>query len=144
MRTLDSWLKEYGESHQHPTNKQVHYLCVPVIFFSVLGILWSLPGPIPWIAPVIAGAMLFYFMLDIQLAVVMLAIILTCCGLLYWMEQQGLPVLYLCLGMFVIAWIGQFVGHKIEGKKPSFLTDLAFLLIGPFWILHRVLRRPNI
>jgi len=48
------------------------------------------------------------------------------------------------LGIFVIAWIGQFIGHKIEGKKPSFLEDLQFLLIGPAWLLHFIYKKLGI
>ena len=50
-------------------------------------------------------------------------------------------LLYLAIGVFVVAWIGQFVGHKIEGRKPSFLTDLTYLLIGPAWVLAKLYRK---
>ncbi len=53
-------------------------------------------------------------------------------------------LMWLAIGVFVVAWIGQFVGHKIEGSKPSFLTDLAYLLIGPAWIVAKIMRRAGI
>jgi uncharacterized membrane protein YGL010W len=51
------------------------------------------------------------------------------------------PVWAICLTLFVVAWIGQFIGHKIEGKKPSFFKDVQFLLIGPAWLLSKVYRK---
>jgi uncharacterized membrane protein YGL010W len=60
-------------------------------------------------------------------------------------QTSGGPALWLvCLVIFVIAWIGQFIGHNIEGKKPSFLTDLKFLLIGPIWLLHFIFKKFSI
>jgi uncharacterized membrane protein YGL010W len=53
-------------------------------------------------------------------------------------------LMWLAIGAFVAAWIAQFVGHKIEGKKPSFLTDMAYLLIGPAWIVAKLMRRAGI
>jgi len=53
-------------------------------------------------------------------------------------------LMWLAVGVFVVAWVAQFVGHKIEGKKPSFLTDLAYLLIGPAWIVAKIMRRLHI
>ena len=56
----------------------------------------------------------------------------------------GLPLVQVCLAVFVLAWAGQFVGHKIEGKKPSFLKDLQFLLVGPMWLMHFIYRKLGI
>jgi len=57
-------------------------------------------------------------------------------------ETIGLQnLLYAAIAVFVVAWIGQFVGHKIEGRKPSFFTDLTYLLIGPAWVLAKLYRK---
>src|SRR5690606_42157951 len=62
----------------------------------------------------------------------------------YW-ELAGGPALWLvCLLIFIISWIGQFIGHKIEGKRPSFLISLKFFLIGPIWLLTKVYKRVRI
>ncbi len=45
MKTIDEWLSLYGRDHQHPTNKLIHWICVPVIFFTVLGLFWCIPVP---------------------------------------------------------------------------------------------------
>ena len=46
--------------------------------------------------------------------------------------------------VFIVAWIGQFIGHAIEGRKPSFFEDVKFLLVGPAWLLHFIYRRAGI
>ena len=48
------------------------------------------------------------------------------------------------MAIFVLAWIGQFIGHKIEGEKPSFFEDLQFLLIGPDWLLGAIYQKLGI
>ena len=40
MRTVDQWLDEYGESHRNPANKLLHWICVPIIVVSLVGLLW--------------------------------------------------------------------------------------------------------
>ena len=60
-----------------------------------------------------------------------------------WALMPPMPVLPASTAIFVVAWIGQFVGHKIEGKKPSFFEDLRFLLIGPLFVLSFLYRRLN-
>lgn len=150
-KSADQWFAEYGESHQDGTNEIIHWICVPIIFFSVLGLLWSIPvpaaiaGPLPWFRWVhlpMIGAMLFYFRLSVPLAFGLLGfisvcyILIECLVLLAWY-----PVWKICLALFVLAWIGQFIGHKIEGKKPSFFKDVVFLLIGPAWLMSMVYRK---
>jgi uncharacterized membrane protein YGL010W len=54
------------------------------------------------------------------------------------------PLWLVCVIIFVVAWIGQFYGHKVEGKKPSFLKDIQFLLIGPAWLMHFIYRKLGI
>jgi uncharacterized membrane protein YGL010W len=54
------------------------------------------------------------------------------------------PLWVISLIIFFVAWIGQFYGHKVEGKKPSFLKDIQFLLIGPAWLMHFIYKRLGI
>jgi uncharacterized membrane protein YGL010W len=151
MADLAALLAEYGESHQDPTNKRVHWVCVPLIMFSLLGLLWSVPVPeagravSPWLnwgTLVMAGALLYYVRLSARLALGMGLVWAAMAGALRLVESAAiLPLWVVCLLIFLLAWIGQFWGHKIEGKKPSFLKDVQFLLIGPLWLLHFVYRR---
>ena len=148
---LHSLLAEYGESHQNPTNKLVHWVCVPLIMFSLLGLLWSLPVPaaiqrlsrwLNWGTLVMALALLYYVRLSGRLALGMVLVWAAMAGALRLVAgTAALPLWAVCLIVFGLAWVGQFWGHKVEGKKPSFLKDLQFLLIGPLWLLHFVYRR---
>lgn len=136
-RTIDALLAQYGESHRNPVNELIHFVCVPVIVFTLLGLLWSI-HPLLALATSIA-ALVYYYQLSRPFAAGMLAMIAIMLGLL-----AALPpatILPLSLAIFVLAWIGQFIGHKIEGKKPSFFDDLRFLLIGPLFVLGFLYRR---
>lgn len=129
-KSLQSWLADYAVSHQHPINKKIHWLCVPVIFASILGMGMSWQAAFTLV--LIALVMLFYLRLSTQLFIAMGMFVLFCLAAI-----AILPVGFkFWFGVFVVAWIGQFVGHKIEGKKPSFFEDLQFLLIGPAWVAN--------
>lgn len=123
----------YAESHQNSLNKRLHYICVPAIMLSTLGMLASIPGPInfAWIALLIASGYYAQFK-NITLVLVIWAM---CAVDLLIISTFGENRFLISLGIFVLAWIGQFIGHKVEGKKPSFFEDIFFLLIGPLWIV---------
>jgi uncharacterized membrane protein YGL010W len=150
MKTLDQWFEEYAVSHQNPKNKSIHYICVPAIFFSIVGLLMSIPStflsnilhlnqPIieNWAVVVLIFVLLFYFRLSFAMAI-KIAIFSFICLLLNFYIGQFLPLWAFSIAVFAIAWIGQFYGHNIEGKKPSFLKDIQFLLIGPAWVVHNL------
>ena len=133
MKTVTEWLDEYSESHQNKTNKVIHWLCVPAILFSIIGILAQFSAMLT--ALILVLTLVFYARLDLVLAVAMAALLFVMAWLIV-----ILPVgVGFYIGVFVIAWIGQFYGHKVEGKKPSFLKDLQFLLIGPLWCMDAYL-----
>ncbi len=142
MKTLDQWFAEYGESHQNRTNQIIHKVCVPLIFFSVVGFLLLIPyslGPIRVGELVIALALGWYLTLGPKAFVLMLVQLVVCYAAFYAIGQMTYQLIPL-LVIFVLAWIGQFIGHKIEGKKPSFFKDLQFLLVGPLWVLKGLLK----
>lgn len=147
---------EYGESHQNPTNKTIHWICVPLIFFSIVGLIASIPAaPLQrlmeenpyanWATVLLVLVIIYYVSLSIPLAIGM-----TLFGLLCLVSANliaGLniaPLWLICVIIFVAAWIGQFYGHKVEGKKPSFFKDLQFLLIGPAWLMHFLYKKAGI
>lgn len=137
MRNLEQWLSEYSESHQHPINQILHKICVPAIFFSLMGMLWVVPlGPANLALLVVLLTLPFYIRLGLKALGLILPQLILYLGLLYFWQRinTGHDIFLSCLSIFVIAWIGQFIGHKLEGKKPSFFKDLQFLLIGPLWI----------
>lgn len=150
MKTLQQWFDEYGESHKNPVNKAIHYICVPTIFFSIVGLLMSIPSdfiksvtslnlPIieNWATVVFVFVLLFYIQLCMKMAL-KIAIFAFLCLVLNFYISQYVSLWLFSLTIFSIAWIGQFYGHNVEGKKPSFLKDLQFLLIGPAWVAENL------
>lgn len=148
MRNLAQWLDEYSASHRNPTNKLLHWICVPPIVFSVACALMVIPlGYGHYNAATFVGVLtlLYYFRLSWRLALGMTVIFL----LAYWAvvtlhAALGFKLLWLSIAIFVLAWIGQFVGHHFERARPSFFKDLQFLLIGPLWLLDAVYRSLSI
>ena len=149
MKTLQQWFDDYAVSHQNETNKKIHYICVPVIFFSIVGLLMSIPNGLwqsmglsnpmigNWAVAVLIPVMLFYLRLSFPLFLRMLGFSVLCIIGNYYLGLY-LPLFKTSLLIFVLAWIGQFYGHKVEGKKPSFFKDLQFLLIGPAWVFEKL------
>lgn len=143
MRTVNQWLEEYGESHKNETNKSIHWICVPAIFFSIVGLLYSIK--LPWIIDThtvnvamiaILLITIYYLRLSLPLGIGMFIFGVICLFIAHVIEKYApAPLWLVCLIIFVLAWIGQFYGHHVEGKKPSFLKDIQFLLIGPMWLM---------
>jgi uncharacterized membrane protein YGL010W len=150
MRTVTEWLGEYGASHQNPTNELLHWVCVPLIVLSAFGLLWWAPVPdlfasiSPWLnwATVAAlAALLYYLALSPALATGILIAFALLLLVTQWLVTLPWPLWLTSISIFGAAWIGQFIGHAIEGKRPSFFKDLQFLLIGPLWLLAAAYRR---
>jgi len=156
MKNIHQWLDAYGESHQNKTNKRIHWICVPLIMLSLLGILSLVKFSIPLndnifcitIAHVLIFlAILFYLRLSTSITIGMFIISFICLFFIYRIEllfSSNKQLFLIYLSIFVFSWIGQFIGHKIEGKKPSFFEDLQFLLIGPAWLLSFVYKKMGI
>ena len=147
MRNVNALLNEYSESHQNRINKKIHWVCVPAIMFSLLGILWSLPFPVKisplinWATVLITLSIIYYFFLSWKLSIGMFFSSLFMILILQWMDGFTVPLWQFAVAIFIMAWVGQFVGHHIEGKRPSFLKDIQFLLIGPVWLLVDIYRK---
>lgn len=154
MRKIDSLFQEYGLSHQNPTNKLIHWFCVPAIFFSIVGMFFSIPpDPLPdllsfmgsfanWATIVLGLVLIYYLMLSFPLTLGMLFFSAMCLAVANFINLVFPGKLWIIsLSIFAIAWIMQFYGHKIEGKKPTFFRDLQFLLIGPAWLMHFIYKK---
>ncbi len=150
MRTTEQWFDEYAVSHQNTTNKSIHYICVPAIFFSIIGLLMSIPNTffthttgldnplyINWAVVLLIPLMLFYLKLSFKIFLQMLLFSFVCITANYYIGLD-FPLFTFSIITFALAWIGQFYGHHIEGKKPSFLKDLQFLFIGPAWVFKKM------
>ena len=149
-RPIDRWFDSYSGDHRNETNQRIHVFAVPAILWSVIALLWCIPVPPGgWFKPGIFaalamfGAWMFYFKASRVLGVGMLAVFVAMSWLTWWMYWTlgARTLMFVAIGVFVVAWIAQFVGHKIEGRKPSFLTDLTYLLIGPAWVLAKGFRK---
>ena len=154
-RRIFSLLNEYGESHQNSTNKLIHWIAVPVIAWTVVALFWSVPVPdafaavpyLNWATIALLLTIIYYAVLSWTLAIGMVLFALLCIGAVQLYQSAplfGLPLWQFAIAIFVIAWIFQFIGHKIEGKKPSFFKDVQFLLIGPAWLMGFIYRKLNI
>lgn len=135
MKSITEWFDEYSESHQNKTNKMIHWVCVPAILFSILGILAHFSALLT--ALIIVLTLVFYARLDLVLAVAMVALVAVMAWVIYLLPVGA----GFYIGVFILAWVGQFYGHKVEGKKPSFFKDLQFLLIGPVWCMDAYLSK---
>jgi len=149
MRTMQDWLDSYSRDHQNPINQVFHWLCVPPIVWSVIALLWTIPVPASFARPgawsvlVMVLAFYWYWKRSHRLALGLLlafAVLGVFTNLLYY-RLGATTLCYVAIAVFVVAWIGQFIGHQYEGRRPSFLTDLSYLLIGPAWLMAKLLRK---
>ena len=153
MRNVNDWFGGYSADHQNATNRLIHWICVPAIFFSITGLLYCIKLPV-FITPslqlnvamiVLLFTTIYYLSLSIKIGIGMLLFTVICLALCYVVEKYGPLSLWLfCIIIFVVAWIGQFYGHKVEGKKPSFFKDIQFLLIGPMWLMSFIYKKMGI
>lgn len=150
-KTPDQWFNEYGDSHQNKTNKLIHWICVPSIFLVILALVWAIPVPtlLTDIHPNLNWSLLgfifiagFYLHLSPKLAIGLIIFTLACYGIIAWYESLQIASLALTsVVLFIVLWVFQFIGHNIEGKKPSFFKDIQFLMIGPAWLMGFIYRR---
>ena len=151
MRQIDLLLDEYAKSHQNKTNIAIHAIAVPAIFFVTLGLLWSVPTPelfdhfaVTWAHVLVIPILWYYFKLSGPIGAAMTLLVIISFALIKLLIMADISVLIFSLVLFVAMWILQFVGHHIEGKKPSFFKDVQFLLVGPAWWWGHWLKRLNI
>lgn len=154
MRSAQQWFEEYGDSHRNPINKVIHWICVPLIFWCVLALLWEIPvphqfrsSPLPmnWAILLSAIMLAWYFVMNRVIAAGMLVVTAVSLWIAWAVDAfADSPLWLIALAIFLLAWIGQFLGHHIEGRRPSFFKDVQFLLIGPAWLLGFVYRRLGI
>ncbi|WP_428100284.1 DUF962 domain-containing protein [Candidatus Rariloculus sp.] len=153
MSAADKWLDEYGRNHGHAANKALHWVCVPLIVASLIGLLWSLPVPetfrqsspvLNWGTLFIMASVVYYFILSLSLAFGILPFLVLVVVIVSRLDGLETPLWLISGVVFALAWAGQFIGHRIEGKPPSFFQDLQYLMIGPLWLLAAVYRRLRI
>ncbi|MES2512191.1 MAG: Mpo1-like protein [Pseudomonadota bacterium] len=132
-RRVDELLAHYGESHQNPGNEVIHFIAIPLIMLSLVGMLFALH---PWVAyAFVAASMVYYARLSLVFLITMALVSALAFALVF---AMGKHVLAISVAIFVGAWIMQFIGHKMEGKKPSFFEDLQYLWVGPLFVLSKL------
>jgi uncharacterized membrane protein YGL010W len=148
-RRIDRWFAHYSDDHRNAANQRIHVVAVPLILWSVVALLWCIPVAGTWFRPGLWAALAmffawsFYFRASRRLGYGMLVVFVALAWLTRWLHLAlgTAGLLWLAAAVFVAAWIAQFLGHRIEGRKPSFLTDLTYLLIGPAWVLAKLYRK---
>ena len=158
MKSAQQWFDEYSESHKNPVNKTIHWICVPLILFSIIGFFVAIPSQslqgliegelAPYLnygSLFILIVMLFYILISPRIAIGMLLLsFLVLWGNVQLNQLNFMPLWLFSLVIFILAWIGQFIGHYIEGAKPSFFKDLQFLLVGPAWLMGFVYKKMGV
>ena len=153
MSKVERLLGEYRESHQNETNQIIHNIFVPLIFLSAIGMLWDVKLPIaldflggePLNVAMVVAVLVFAYYLSISFVVAVGIISVTAAGMIFCYLYNGpVSIWIFSLVIFVLSWVMQFIGHKIEGKKPSFFKDLEFFLVGPMWVLTKLYNKLGI
>jgi uncharacterized membrane protein YGL010W len=138
-RKIDTLLTHYGSSHLNPTNEIIHFVAIPLIMLSIVGLMYALH---PWVAYAFMAASMVYYA---RLSIIFLVAMVVWGALLFWViTLMGDKVWQTSLIIFVGAWIIQFIGHKIEGKKPSFFEDIQYLWVGPLFVLSKLFMKLGI
>jgi uncharacterized membrane protein YGL010W len=143
MRSHQQYLDAYAVSHRHPVNQWIHLICVPAIFFASFALAYAVPVGDTWVNLATVGSLpvlAFYARLGARSLLTGLGWLAVSLALCVGIEALGLALAWVAGATFVIAWAAQFVGHKIEGAKPSFIDDLLFLLVGPLFVQHKLNR----
>ena len=153
MSKFQNLIDAYGVSHKNKTNKLIHWVCVPAIFFSIVGLVSIIP--FPWEAELIQNidfnwsfialllVLIYYVSISIPISIGMSLFSLICIYLCGHLNSFDHPT-WIYISVFAVSWVFQFIGHHIEGKKPSFLEDIQFLLIGPAWLMHFIYKKLKI
>lgn len=155
MKKIDSLLNEYGESHKNKTNKFIHWICVPLIYLSIVGLVRSIPSDLlsneylsenylNWASITVLLVMIYYLSMSFMLTLGMTIFSFICLYICNTLILLNLSLIWISVVIFIVSWVFQFIGHKIEGKKPSFLKDIQFLMIGPAWLMHFIYKKLNI
>src|SRR6478672_112478 len=149
QRSIDRWFASYSADHRNDTNQWIHVFAVPAILWGVIALLWCIPvvgtwfRPGLWAALAMFAAWMFYNRASRKLGYGMLVVFVALAWAMRALQTQigSQQLAIIAAVVFVVAWIAQFVGHRIEGRRPSFLTDLTYLLIGPAWVLAKLYRK---
>ncbi|BAJ00918.1 Mpo1 family 2-hydroxy fatty acid dioxygenase [Shewanella violacea] len=144
MKSAEEQLSTYKSVHLNPKNIRTHFLGVPLIIWSIFLLLHLIPVNIfAWDDPAISinvasafaiGVLIYYFKLHVGLGIGLALFILPVLYSSHLVAQMQGGV-WIAVGVFVLGWVFQLIGHKYEKAKPAFIDDLNQLLIGPFFLM---------
>ncbi|MGI9260078.1 MAG: DUF962 domain-containing protein [Gammaproteobacteria bacterium] len=153
MRPVDEWLRLYDRHHADGAKQLLHWLMIPFIVTSVVGLLWALPVPttfsdatpvLNWGTIFLMAAIVYYFILSISLAFGALPLIALVVWAVMWLERLQYPLWMSCTALLVTAWMGQRISHRGPGDRPSLIGDLQYVMLGPVWLVAALYRRLGI
>ena len=136
MTVLTRLLESYEKNHQNPVNEVIHIIAIPMIMFSILGVTAAFDIFLEYI---LVGIVFFYYLkLSKIAALLMLVWLLIYLGLVALLKPH---IIEISISLFIFGWVLQFLGHFIEGKRPSFFEDLRYFLIGPLFVVQKVISK---
>ena len=136
MSVLTRLLESYEKNHQNPVNEVIHVIAIPLIMFSILGVTAAFDIFLEYI---LVGIVFFYYLkLSKTAALLMLVWLLIYLGLVALLKPY---IIQISISLFIFGWVLQFLGHFVEGKRPSFFEDLRYFLIGPLFVVQKVISK---
>jgi uncharacterized membrane protein YGL010W len=133
MQNISVLIEDYSKCHKNPINEVIHLFAVPAIMFSIVGIIYSINYFLAILF--IFLSLGFYLNLSVKAFYVMVIWSLLNMYLIYQIKDK---IFIISISIFIVGWLFQFVGHAIEGKKPSFFDDLKYLWIGPLFVFSSI------
>lgn len=156
LRPIEIQFNRLDASHQHPTNRLLHFICIPLMMFGLLALAWAIPFPqlkflaayqgyLNWASFVIAFWVYYTLkrspLLSYLMLFVLFAFSYAVMQLANWEQAGGIPLIWTATIIIALSAIGQFIGGSIEGNKKSFDDDRALFLITPIWALHGIFKK---
>ena len=137
MKSLVDHLSQYAAYHRDPQNIATHFVGIPLIVIAVATLLsrpqWM--GISPAVLVMLASAV-FYLRLELRLGLLMTLLLALTVWLGHALAGLGTAAwLGWGIGLFVVGWVFQFVGHYYEGRKPAFIDDVTGLIVGPLFVV---------
>lgn len=156
-KEIHAVIQDYSELHKNPINRSIQWICIPLLTFGLLGIVWSIPFPylaflgkyngfVNWASFLIACSIYYYYKLSPVLSYGILLFVFAFSAGIVGLEKlhtnQSWPTMgSACMGIFVLGLALQFFGYKYEGKTPALSSNIKSLLNGPIWLMHRVFNK---
>jgi len=153
MRDAENWFQHYAAHQREPTLRSLHWLTVPCLALSVIGLLWSLPVPavfarispaMNWGSAFAMAAIVYYFIMSIPLGVGMTAMLAMMLAAVHWLDGLPPPLWATSTLLLGGALVLGRAGRRQPGGRGGMLRDLHLLMIGPAWLLARLYRRLGI